>query len=326
MKRSYYLGVLMGLIGLAIYPVGLNSPGSVEPLSAGKLEKEWAESCQKIIQDATLQEEGWDTLAQTRFWRLVMQLDPGISLINIARTREVVGTVDTDLFDSWKKKRQEAFKDSVRSSLGLPEDAEIYITSGKNHFYSFDKVVPSISKGIEVFAQEGVDPWYAQSILLIESPGKLQLSTAGAYGPFQLMKGVAKEQGLTVNKDQDDRKDFVKSARGAARLIRRVCLPKTRAMLEELDLSYQETDIWFRLLVLHVYHAGARNVRGALRKIRPKEGGMELIRQLWQTQYRRFGNASQNYSQIALASMLELHDLALEKPGSICPMQDAGDR
>ena len=45
-----------------------------------------------------------------------------------------------------------------------------------------------------------MDPWYAQAILMIESPNKLQKSNAGAYGSFQLMKDVARLFGLKVNK------------------------------------------------------------------------------------------------------------------------------
>ena len=39
-------------------------------------------------------------------------------------------------------------------------------------FREFGKVLPDISKAIRVFQQNDVDPWYAQTILLIESPGK----------------------------------------------------------------------------------------------------------------------------------------------------------
>lgn len=320
MNRKRYVLIVICLLGLANLPVHLQSPAPWKEEPTEEMSSAWEQVCQKVIRDSTLYHEGWDTLAQTRFWRLVMQLDPELSVVNVAKTREILGTTSTLSFDQLSRRGQNAFKDSVRKSYSLPRDEEIYITSGKNHFYHFGKVIPSINQAIEVFAEEGVDPWYAQTILLIESPGKLQLSTAGAYGPFQLMKAVAQEYGLTVNEEQDDRKDFHKSAQGAARLIRRMCLPKTRSMLEELDIPYQETDSWFRLLVLHVYHAGPRNVRAVLRKIKPKEGGMALIQTMWQTEHRRFGNASQNYSQIALASMFELHELSAADPGTICPI------
>jgi len=60
------------------------------------------------------------------------------------------------------------------------------------------------------------------------------------------------------------------------------------------------------MLVLHTYHAGAGNVMAALNKLQPTEGGMQLLQQLWQTEAGGFRNASQNYSQIALAANLRL--------------------
>jgi tetratricopeptide (TPR) repeat protein len=148
-----------------------------------------------------------------------------------------------------------------------------------------------------------VDPWYAQAILLIESPGKSNTkSNVGANGPFQLMRSVARAQGLKVNKTVDERTDLERSAYGASRLLSRICIPYTRAMLDSAHLTYNETDLWFRLLVMHCYHAGAGNVAGVIRKINPTQGGMQLIQQVWQTTYGGFKNSSQNYSQLVLAA------------------------
>ena len=69
-------------------------------------------------------------------------------------------------------------------------------------------MVNKFEKGIKVFESSGVDPWYAQAILLIESPGQMKKSRDGAYGPFQLMPKVARAQGLTVNRYTDEREDF----------------------------------------------------------------------------------------------------------------------
>ena len=63
-----------------------------------------------------------------------------------------------------------------------------------------------------LFENNGVDPWYAQAILLIESPAQLKKSVVGAYGAFQLMPSVARSHGIIVNKKIDERKDFNKSA------------------------------------------------------------------------------------------------------------------
>jgi hypothetical protein len=200
------------------------------------------------------------------------------------------------------------YRDSIRQLYELSEDARIFVTSGKNDFYKFDAVYPSLSEGVEAFEAYGVDPWYAQAILLIESPGQLKKSRAGAYGPFQLMPAVARAQGLTVSKYSDEREDFQRSAYGASRLLSRVCIPEAKRILDTHGLSYKEDDIWFRLFVLHVYHAGAGNVAAVVSKIAPTEGSKELIQSMWQTTAASFGNNSQNYSQLALASQLILHE------------------
>jgi hypothetical protein len=163
-----------------------------------------------------------------------------------------------------------------------------------------------------------VDPWYCQTILLIESPGQLRQSIDGAYGPFQLMRGVARDMGLQVNAGSDEREDLEKSAAAAARLIREICIPKTRNLLNQWWIPYDERDLWFRLLVMHVYHAGIGNVRQVFDAMQPQAGGPELIRQMWQTEAGNFGNSSQNYSQLALAALLELEALA-QAEGTPCP-------
>ena len=106
----------------------------------------------------------------------------------------------------------------------------------------------------------------------------------------------------------DERADFDRSAYAASSLIKHICLPYTRQMLDSLHISYNESDLWFRLLVMHSYHAGAGNVRKALFSFMPKEGGMNLIYTLWRTETSRFKSASQNYSQLVLAAMLEMNE------------------
>jgi predicted Zn-dependent protease len=60
---------------------------------------------------------------------------------------------------------------------------------------------------------------------------------------------------------------------------------------------------------MHSYHAGAGNVSCALNKINPTTGGQELIIKLWKTEACGFKNESQNYSQLALAALLNFQDL-----------------
>lgn len=266
-----------------------------------------------FVEDDYLVERGWDTLAQPNFWQQVMVMHPDSCVINIAETREILLTTS---FIAWKEQTEEEkdiYRDSVRKLNGLDSTTKLYVTSGKSDFYDFEKVIPSISRGIEIFEREGVDPWFAQSILLIESPGKIEFSNVGAYGPFQLMKRVARKYGLTVNSKIDERKDFDKSAVAASQLIRKSCVPYAKKILYNHKLKYKETDLWFKLIVLHIYHAGAGNVAAVIDHIKPKEGGMKLIKTMWQTQFAGFKNASQNYSQVALASNIILNRIVAEK-------------
>ena len=193
------------------------------------------------------------------------------------------------------------FRDSVRTANGLLSTDKIYVTSGKNDFYRFDDVYPSLAKGIDAFEQNCVDPWYAQAILLIESPGQLKKSRVGAYGPFQLMPAVARAQGLRVNRSIDERKDFDRSAYGASQLIKKICIPEAKKILNAKKISYNETDTWFRLFVLHVYHAGSMNVSAVINKINPTEGGQQLIQAMWQNKAAQFGNNSQKLFSISFS-------------------------
>jgi len=276
--------------------------------------------CTKVIQDSSLYTQGWDTLAQPNFWRFAMKYPPDTVIINIAKTRHLIEVRSLAEVRAWSEKEHKAYEDSLRKAYGLRQKDEIFFTTGRSHFYQFEKVMPEIDKAIEIFQDEGTDPWYAQTILLIESPGRMQFSTHGAYGAFQLMAGVARDMGLVVNDTLDEREEFEKSARGAARLIQRVCLPHTRRLCEAYGIAYKEEEIWFRLLTMHVYHAGIGNVRRVVRKIKPEDGGLDFITTLWQTKSRRFGNASQNYSQIAIGALLEFNSL-IQKEGIICPLE-----
>jgi hypothetical protein len=257
----------------------------------------------RFMNDELLFKEGWHMLPQAQFWQQVMNLTPDSAIVNVGSTRQILDKVYIKKWSKYTEVQKGLYKDSVRKYNNIPDSVALLITTGKRDFYEFKKVMPTISRAIEAFKQNGVDPWYAQAILLIESPGKTNTkSTVGANGPFQLMKSVARAQGLKVNKTIDERTDIDRAAYGASRLLSRICIPYTKAMLDSQHIMYQETDLWFRLLVMHSYHAGAGNVAGVIRKINPTEGGMQLIQKVWQTTYGGFKNSSQNYSQLVLAA------------------------
>lgn len=270
-------------------------------------------SLSTLMHAESIFEDRWDMLPQPQFWKQIMRLSPDSCLINVAENRTVLLKMSIRDWSRQTETQKAVFKDSLRNAYSLAAGTQINVTTGKNDFYKFKEVYPSLSKGVEAFEKYGCDPWYAQAILLIESPGQLKKSSVGAYGAFQLMPSVARAQGLTVNSTVDERKDFDRSAYGAARLLNRVCIPEAKKILNAHNIAYNESDLWFRLFVLHVYHAGAMNVAAVVNKINPKEGSQELITKMWITSAADFGNNSQNYTQLALASQLILHEMVYEQ-------------
>ena len=300
MNKYFFTLLFLGIASLSI---------SQESFTFMEITRESDTNSIYFVPDEQLISERWDLLAQPNFWKQVMSLSPDSCIINVAATREILYKTS---FLAWQKQTEiekENVRKAIREEYQLDSEERLYVTSGKNHFYQLEKVLPSITKGIEIFEREGVNPWYAQSILLIESPGKIQYSNVGAYGPFQLMKSVARNYGLTVNRTVDERKDFEKSAVAASKLIEISCIPSARLILERNNVDYNENDLWFKLFVLHIYHAGAGNVGGLIDNMRPGSGGISLITEMWQNEYGGFKNASQNYSQVALASNLALEEL-----------------
>jgi len=250
-----------------------------------------------------------DTLAQVKFWRNIMRLHQDSAIVNLANSRGVIEKISLKDWNQKPDSIKKMYRDSIRLVNNCDTNQRVLITTGKKFFYDFDKTSLNFQKGIHCFIENNVDPWFAQAILLIESPNKLQKSNAGAYGSFQLMKDVARLYGLKVNRSIDERADFERSAYAASSLIKTICIPKAHKMLDSLGIrNYSESELWFRLLVMHIYHAGSYNVQSALFTFRPSEGNMNLIYNLWRAETSRFKSASQNYSQLILAAMFEMND------------------
>ena len=261
-----------------------------------------------------MREMGCDTMAHVIFWRKIMNLHHDSCLINVHCCRKVLTTYPAINWNMCSVNQRLSIADSLRRLSGIYDSSRVVGTMGKRFFYAFEKVAPKVPLGIEAFEKNNVNGWYAKAILLIESPNQLQKSTAGAYGPFQLMKGVARSYGLKVNKKMDERANFNRSAYAASQLIKTTCIPYTKLMLDARGIAYSEDDLWFRLMVMHVYNAGAGNVSMALNAIPQPAQGMGLIKQLWTTSAGRFQTSSQNYSQLILASFLE-YDERVDKKG-----------
>lgn len=300
---------------------GLNPASFAQPEAQGELLEVVVLKdtlLQKVVQDIDLREESWDLLPEIRFWRKVMNLDPDFCILNNARTREMYQIFPTIQYDTLPDNKKPLFKDSLIRHLELPANTPLYVTYGKKDYYKFDKILSDIHQGIKYFNAEGVDPWYAQTILLIESPGFSRTSPTGARGRFQLMKNVAIRQGLKVSSAIDEREDLEKSARAAATYLKEVCIPQAANLLGSRGHRIDRESLHFRLLAMHIYHAGAGNVSGALRRIPHSYKEMALIQKLWHTSYRGFQNASQNYSQIAVAALLELNQIVEQQCDVLC--------
>ncbi len=276
-----------------------------------------------IIGPANIEAANWDELQQPKFWQQIMLLSPDSVLLNVASTRQIVGRMSARQWNSKNETQKELFRDSVRIASGLPLGERINVTTGKKDFYRFDLVFESLPLGVQYFEENGVDPWYAQSILLIESPGKIAKSSVGAYGPFQLMPSVAKAYGLKVTSTVDERADFKKSAKAASELLKRSCIPSARSIALSAGLTIDESAIWFRLLTMHVYHAGAGNVKAVVNACGKVNSGEELIQKMWVTTAASFGNSSQNYSQLALAAHLQLNHIVTTQTAGVYRCADA---
>jgi hypothetical protein len=308
MKKFMLLAVVLAsAAGSAVAQQSRQTTESVVTTVTGLRDTTW----RMVSQTEDIRVMKLDTLSRVNFWRKIMNLSPDSGLLSAAATRKVYHSCSAAEWNKLGDEGQKKFRDSVRLVHQLPDSAQLLFTRGKNDFYDAAGVIPQIDRAVPIFMEQGIDPFYAKAILLIESPGKLQKSNVGAFGAFQLMKSVAIKMGLKVNKYVDERKDFDKSAWAAAKLIRTVCIPYTNSMLDKRGIQYCGDELWYKLLVLHVYHAGAGNVDKVLTAINPCEGNMQLIMTMWQTKAGSFGNSSQNYSQLALAALLELDAVLL---------------
>ena len=257
--------------------------------------------------------ECWNELPQALFWKKIMTLSKDSVVLNVARTRLVLDVFSRENWESQSNEAKDSYRMNKRIELGLDSNERIFATTGKSDFYKFDIVIDDLKKGIDIFKENKVDPWYAQTIMLIECPGQLKKSTAGAYGAFQLMPGVARSHGLIVNRKIDERKDFEKCAKAASEVIEDICIPEAKKILKKYNIDSEEKALWFKLLTLHIYHAGAMNVSAVVDKINPIEGSQELIKEMWKTKAASFGNSSQNYSQLALAANLILSEKVIKQ-------------
>jgi membrane-bound lytic murein transglycosylase D len=121
---------------------------------------------------------------------------------------------------------------------------------GKPYFDLYDQIL--VNYGI---------PKEMKYLSVIESHlGATVTSWAGAGGPWQIMPGVARQYGLQVGPNIDQRTDYFKSTHVAARIMKQL---------------YTEFSDW--LLVVAAYNCGNGCVRSAIRRAKTRD--------FWQLQY-----------------------------------------
>jgi len=125
-----------------------------------------------------------------------------------------------------------------------------YIRQNKKNLYIIKQRSNSPFIMIDsVFRSYGL-PVQLKYLAVVESELKTKaVSKVGAAGPWQLMPSTARILGLKINSKRDDRKNYYKSTRAAARYLK--------------DLHVQFGD-WF--LVFAAYNSGEGTVNAAIRK------------------------------------------------------------
>lgn len=245
-----------------------------------------------------------------QFWQQVILLTKDSAIVVHKDSRNMMDVISAKKLDSLVNvSGLDEMAQCYRDTFGYETCELVKFVRGKREFFDFRKVGPLVDDAKLVFDEIGVNPIYAQLILLIESPSNPKArSISGAVGHYQLMPFVAKKYGLVVTSGRDDRHDFKLSSMAAAKLMRDYCIPNASRMAVSAGLTPDVDQLWFQLLVMHVYNAGAGNVRKAVAAVGEVRSGEELIMKLWKTQAGAFGNSSQNYSQLALASYINYLD------------------
>ena len=196
----------------------------------------------------------------------------------------------------------------------VPQNIKIKFVRGRRDFFDYSVIGPKLKEAHKVFQQVGADPVIAQLLLLIESPNNHRgVSHSGAAGHFQIMPSVARKYGLRVGGRYDERHNFVRSSYAAARLVKEYCVPQARRILIQNNIKIEEDALWFKLIALHIYNAGAGTVSRAVRHLESIENGNDLIKTLWRTNIGAFQNSSQNYTQVCLASYLGYKDYLAQR-------------
>lgn len=150
------------------------------------------------------------------------------------------GTLKTD-FDG---------KDKTPMNRHVKQFVKTYIQENRKNLFVIEKRSSSPFVIIDsVFKKFGL-PVQLKYLAVVESELQTRaVSKVGATGPWQLMPATAQLLGLKTNKHHDERKDYYKSTRAAARY------------LKDLHEVYGD---W--LLVFAAYNSGEGTVNSAIKK------------------------------------------------------------
>ncbi|MDA1314561.1 MAG: FHA domain-containing protein [Acidobacteria bacterium] len=131
---------------------------------------------------------------------------------------------------------------------------ERYQTSDRAHVERvMGKSRAELERMREIFVEEKLPPDLAYMVLVESAFLAGSYSRAGAAGPWQFRAATARQYGLTVTQEVDERYDLDKSTRAAAAYIRRLIL----------DFGAGSS----AMLALAAYNVGPSEVKRAVRKI-----------------------------------------------------------
>jgi membrane-bound lytic murein transglycosylase D len=171
--------------------------------------------------------------------------------INDSSLKEATKTADPkdgfrDLFDNSSKSDEHSFKLNPKA-VSFVED---YMESDGERLAKMKAWgKPYFDKMNDIFTQYHL-PVELKYLAVIESDLKTSAtSRVGAAGPWQFMAETARGLGLRVNHKVDERRDFLKSTKAAARY---------------LSSLYKEYNDW--LLVIAAYNCGGGVVNSAIRR------------------------------------------------------------
>ena len=108
-------------------------------------------SRERFLNNYQLYTEGWDTLAQAKFWQEVIALSHDSMILNIASARKSLYKIPLTEWHCQSEAEKDDYKKNLCTSRKLDASTSIYVTSGKKFFFEYKKVLPMISKALPIF-------------------------------------------------------------------------------------------------------------------------------------------------------------------------------